>query len=56
MKNHICCICGKKFFGWGNNTYPFYKDDDDVCCNECNYAYVIPARIEFICGHKKAGV
>lgn len=28
-----CCLCGKKFFGFGNNAQPL---KDGICCNECN--------------------
>lgn len=40
-----CCICGKEFKGWGNNPYPVNKDEDARCCDDCNSAFVIPARI-----------
>lgn len=40
----VCCICGKKFTGWGNNPWPVA--DDGSCCNECNMSKVIPARLE----------
>lgn len=38
----ICCICGKKFTGYGNNAAPV---KDGRCCDHCNIAVVIPARI-----------
>lgn len=47
----ICCICGKKFSGWGNNPDPITDKDGNLfpenarCCDECNGMYVIPARI-----------
>ena len=40
-----CCICGKKFTGWGNNPWPVVKDEDARCCDECDNNSVIPARI-----------
>lgn len=40
-----CCICGKSFKGAGNNPDPIRKDGSR-CCDECNMAYVIPARIK----------
>lgn len=43
-----CCICGKEFEGFGNNPYPVGSDvysDEDRCCDECNWKYVIPARL-----------
>lgn len=42
---YTCCICGKKFTGWGNNPYPVVKDKDARCCDGCNGIVVIPARI-----------
>ena len=40
-----CCICKKKFEGWGNNPWGYIKDhkvvewkDTDVCCNDCKYS------------------
>lgn len=34
----ICCICGKKFRGWGNNPWPIKQDG--VCCDNCNWAVI----------------
>ena len=45
-EKHICCICGKEFIGWGNNPYPITDEEDEVCCDECNYSEVLPARLE----------
>lgn len=43
-----CCICKKKFEGWGNNPWGYIKDhkvvewkDTDVCCNDCNNAVIL---------------
>lgn len=38
-----CCLCGKKFTGWGNSPWPL--SDFGECCDECNMQKVIPARI-----------
>ena len=45
MEERICDICGKTFYGYGNNAWPV---KDGICCNECNSIYVIPARIQNI--------
>ena len=45
-KEHICCICGKRFKGYGNNPDPV--KDEGVCCDECNLKVVIPTREEQI--------
>lgn len=45
MEEHICCICGEKFKGFGNNPYPLTDDENARCCDECNTKYVITARI-----------
>ena len=39
-----CCICGEPLQGDGNNPWPV--KDDGECCDKCNYAYVLPKRIE----------
>lgn len=39
----VCCICGRKFKGYGNNAYPICEG---VCCDNCNYEVVIPARLK----------
>ena len=38
-----CCICGRKFSGWGNNPWPLR--DKGECCDWCNTHRVIPMRI-----------
>ena len=55
MKNKFtCCICGKKFEGYGNNPCgaldhktlkPIVWDSEHVCCDDCNVTEVIPGRI-----------
>lgn len=40
-----CCICHKDFEGYGNNPYPYVKQKDARCCNNCNNTYVIPLRM-----------
>ncbi len=45
MLEYTCCICGKKFYGFGNNPWPLIKDVDARCCDECNML-VIEARID----------
>ena len=42
-EEHICCICGKRFKGYGNNPDPLKKEGR--CCDECNKE-VIKARLE----------
>lgn len=41
-----CCLCGKLFFGWGNNPQPL--KDKGECCDACNCSKVIPARLQKI--------
>ena len=33
-EEYICCICGKKFKGFGNNPWPL--KEEGKCCDECN--------------------
>jgi DNA-directed RNA polymerase subunit RPC12/RpoP len=38
----VCVLCGKAFFGYGNNPDPLA--DDGVCCSLCNNKFVVPSR------------
>ena len=52
-----CCLCGRKFYGFGNNPWgAIYKNekgeiveptfsDDARCCEDCDNLYVIPGRM-----------
>ena len=46
-RTYICCLCGKRDYGFGNNPYPLCEDGDfeSRCCDDCNTKLVIPARI-----------
>lgn len=44
-----CCLCGRKFTGWGNNAEPLKSGR---CCNECNDTKVIPARLMALSNRK----
>lgn len=41
----ICSICQVGYEGWGNNAQPV---NDGRCCDKCNSAIVIPARLMMI--------
>ena len=41
----ICCICKKRYEGFGNNPDPMCIEEGARCCDECNDRFVIPARI-----------
>lgn len=43
ITDEICCLCGKRIEGQGNNPYPLKRTGR--CCDECNIEKVIPARI-----------
>lgn len=43
-----CCICGEYFTGWGNNPWPVSNDEDDKCCDYCNFTKVLPERIAML--------
>ena len=54
MEEKVCCICGKKFIGWGNNPWPVVKDEGATCCDECNGTYVLSARLgQMFSGNKE---
>ena len=42
-----CSLCPLMFGGYGNNPYPLCEKNDEVsrCCDYCNLAKVIPARL-----------
>ncbi len=44
MGEHVCCICGRTFIGWGNDPWPVNKEDEATCCDDCNLTVVVPAR------------
>ena len=41
----FCNLCGAEIIGYGNNPAPLIKHFDERCCDDCNSAYVIPARL-----------
>jgi hypothetical protein len=44
---HVCSICKKPYQGFGNNAQPFSPSPEEGrCCDECNRAFVIPARLQ----------
>lgn len=38
-----CCICGRKFIGYGYNPYPM--KEEGRCCKLCNYTVVLEERL-----------
>lgn len=44
MRSKTCCLCNKKYSGYGNNALPL---KDGKCCNKCNYD-VIRERIKLM--------
>lgn len=50
-----CCICGQIFIGYGNNPWPVNKKEDAVCCDDCNYRKVIPARLAMMSENQDNG-
>jgi len=46
----VCSICGKEYSGWGNNAWPV---NDGRCCDQCNFEFVIPARISQLAEKKE---
>lgn len=40
----ICSLCGRPFFGFGNNPEPL-KRFEQRCCDECNRTRVVPVRM-----------
>lgn len=54
-KKYKCCLCGRKFSGYGNNPYPLcdIDDYDSRCCDDCNESKVLPARLAMAYCDKK---
>ena len=48
-KLFICNICGKEFYGYGNNAQPI---NNGRCCDKCNQI-VLQKRLENIFGRKE---
>ena len=42
-QTRTCCVCGKSYFGYGNNANPVVAGG--VCCDKCDSERVIPARL-----------
>lgn len=40
-----CCICGKEIMGYGNSALPLVEG---ICCDHCNNAIVILARMYWV--------
>ena len=38
-----CCICKKKFEGWGHNPSPIKHNG--LCCDKCYRSQVVPERL-----------
>jgi len=49
MEKFKCCFCGEEVEGYGNDPSPIQtENENDECCDECNLAKVIPARINLV--------
>lgn len=44
MEKKICCVCGREFYGYGNDPWPVKNEGE--CCDECNTTVVLAARLE----------
>jgi hypothetical protein len=36
LRERICCICAKVFYGYGANPYPVVTDEYAFCCADCD--------------------
>lgn len=46
IKKPICCLCGRECENeWGNSPWPLSKNDNDRCCDLCNFTQVLPVRM-----------
>lgn len=55
VPSFTCNLCGSKFLGYGNNPWPLCDDNDyeSRCCDDCDNAKVIPARIKLAFERRK---
>ncbi len=44
----VCCLCHEEFEGHGNNPWPVMEEENEICCDECNWKVVVPARMNMI--------
>ncbi len=44
LEEGVCSICGLPYTSWGHNPEPI-RPYDNRCCTECNFKFVIPARL-----------
>ena len=44
----LCSICHKPIVGYGNFAWPYMEGSDAICCDRCNEAYVLPARLRLL--------
>lgn len=54
-REYVCCFCGKKEKGYGNNPAPVYMKEGARCCSKCNMAVVVPMRLALISFGKRGG-
>ncbi|MFP3861143.1 MAG: hypothetical protein ACLFUW_10000 [Bacteroidales bacterium] len=47
-KKFVCSICGKTYYGFGNNPEPLLDDYDYRCCDSCNENFVLPYRRHYV--------
>jgi hypothetical protein len=45
-EKHICCICKRIFYGYGNNPDPVEREGR--CCDDCNISHVIATRLSML--------
>ena len=43
-QKHVCCICGKKFEGYGNNAWPL--KEEGRCCDKCNELVILQRLVD----------
>jgi len=45
-KPFVCCICKNMIYNqYPNSAHPVSEGD---CCDKCNFAVVLPARVEYV--------
>lgn len=54
---NVCCLCGSKYSGMGNNPAPLQRGKNARCCDKCNREIIIPLRfMEHMSAKRNKGV
>lgn len=44
-KQNECVLCGEPLVEFGHNPWPLSTMEEGLCCGDCNWGRVLPARM-----------